>query len=125
MNDSHPADRVQELIARDPRYRPEAYDFVRQALDYAAHRRGVRGHLTGQELLEGLRALAIERFGPMARLVLEHWGMRCTEDVGEIVFNMVDVALLSKTDSDSRDDFREVYDFRVVFERDYPWHDRR
>jgi len=124
MKDPHLLEKVRRLIAKDPRYRPEAYDFVREALDYTGSCLGVRGHVTGEQLLEGVRALAIERYGPMAISVLEHWGVGCTEDVGEIVFNMIDAALLSKTESDSRGDFAGVYDFDTVFLRDYPWHKR-
>ena len=118
-------ERIRKIVARDPRYRPEAYDFVRGALDCAGKILGVRGHLTGGQLLEGVRWLAIESYGPMARTVLEHWGVRRTEDIGEIVFNMVDIGLLSRTEGDSREDFSGVFDFADVFERDYPWHGRR
>ncbi len=118
-------ERIREIVARDARYSPEAYDFVRSALDHAGRILGVRGHLTGGQLLEGVRSLAIEHYGPMARTVLEHWGVNCAEDIGEIVFNMVDIGLLSKTETDNREDFSGVFDFEDVFERDYPWHGRR
>ena len=115
-------ERIREIVAKDARYRPEAYDFVRSALDCAGKKFEIRGHLTGRQLLEGARELAIRRYGPMARTVLEHWGVRRTEDIGEIVFNMVDIGLLSKTDADRRDDFSSVYDFAEVFDEEYPWH---
>jgi uncharacterized repeat protein (TIGR04138 family) len=120
--DPNLADKVYELMANDDRYSLEAYDFVRDALEYAAGDLGIRGHLTGQQLLEGIRKLAIHLYGPMAGAVLEHWGVTRTEDIGEIVFNMVEVGLLSKTASDTREDFQDVYDFEDVFHRDYPWH---
>lgn len=122
--DPHSLEKVREVAMKDARYRPEAYDFVREALDHAARQLKIRGHLTGRQLLEGVRLLAIKRYGPMAKTTLEHWGVRRTEDIGEIVFNMVDAGLLGKTPSDSREDFRGVYDFDVVFEREYPWHER-
>ena len=124
MQDPELMEKVRELIARDSRYRPEAYDFVRQGLDFAARELGVQGHLTGGQLLQGIRMLAMKLYGPMARTVLEHWGVRRTEDFGEIVFNMVEVGLLTKTESDSREDFIDVYDFEEVFGRQYPWRER-
>jgi uncharacterized repeat protein (TIGR04138 family) len=117
-------EKVRELVGRDPRYRPEAYDFVRNSLDFSGAHFGIRGHLSGQQLLEGIRVFALKKYGPMARTVLGHWGIHRTEDFGEIVFNMVEVGLLSKTESDCRADFANGYDFEEVFERRYPWHDR-
>jgi uncharacterized repeat protein (TIGR04138 family) len=117
-------EKIRDLLKRDSRYRPEAYDFIRQALEFQGQRAQVRGHLSGRDLLEGFRDLAIQRYGPLARMVLEQWGIRRTEDVGEVVFNMVDVGLLSKTETDRREDFAGVYDFRDVFVDRYPWHAR-
>jgi uncharacterized repeat protein (TIGR04138 family) len=100
-----------EIInARDPRYDKEAYLFVREALDFTQRTTGrdTRGHarhVTGQELVEGIRGYALEQFGPMTITVLEQWGIRNCLDFGEIVFNMVDLGLLAKTDKDSRSDF--------------------
>jgi uncharacterized repeat protein (TIGR04138 family) len=107
------------IQAKDPRYRRDAYFFVREALDHtqkavAKSARRVR-HVTGQELLEGIREFALEQFGPMAKTLLEEWGVRCGEDFGEIVFNMVEVGWLAKTDKDSRADFRGGYDFDEAF----------
>jgi len=77
-------------------------------------------HISGRELAGGVRDLAIERFGPMARTVLEHWGIRRTEDVGEIVFALVECGILIKRDEDSMDDFVNVFDFDQAFEQDEP-----
>ena len=102
---------IELLLTRDPRYRREAYLFVREALDYTqktivqSGQEGLR-HVTGQELLAGIRSCAVEAFGPMALMVLEDWGVRRCEDFGEIVFNMIECGLLSKTDKDSREDFK-------------------
>ena len=104
------------IIARDPRYAAEAYQFVFEALEYTYGMIGERRHVTGGELLEGARRYAIEQYGLMARTVLEHWGIRRCEDIGEIVFNLVDHGLLSKTEADSRDDFKGGYDFREAFD---------
>jgi uncharacterized repeat protein (TIGR04138 family) len=115
---------VDLIVARDPRYRREAYLFVREGLDYTqkllvqSGQQGVR-HVTGQELLSGIRAYALEVFGPMAMLVLQEWGVTRCEDFGEMVFNMIDCGLLAKTDADRREDFQGGYDFFEAFRRPF------
>ncbi len=110
-----------ELIrAKDQRYSAEAYTFVREALDHTQRsmtrdNRGRIRHVTGQELLQGIRDYALRQFGPMAMMVLEEWGVRSCEDFGEIVFNMVEVGLLAKTKTDSRADFAGGYQFHDAF----------
>jgi uncharacterized repeat protein (TIGR04138 family) len=114
-----------ELIrAKDPRYTREAYQFVREALDYTQkgigrENRGRIRHISGQELLGGIRDLALAQFGPMAMTVLEEWGVRNCQDFGEIVFNMVDIGLLAKTEKDTRADFAGGYDFAEAFRRPF------
>jgi len=115
---------LEKIVARDPRYQRDAYLFVREALDYTHKLVGKTGkgaprHVTGQELLGGIRAFALELFGPMALMLLNDWGVRCGEDFGEIVFNMVDAGLLGKTAQDSRDDFRGGYDFFQAFRQPF------
>jgi uncharacterized repeat protein (TIGR04138 family) len=109
-----------KIRAKDPRYHPDAYLFVREALDYTQKTigkdpRGRIRHVTGQELLTGLREFALQQFGPMAKAVLEEWGVRCCQDFGEIVFNMVEVGWLAKTEKDSRTDFEGGYEFDEAF----------
>jgi uncharacterized repeat protein (TIGR04138 family) len=114
-----PDDLLRDLVARDPRYRPDAYRFVFEALDYtlkSQERSG--GHVSGRELLEGIRDFALDQFGGLAGLVFDQWGIHCTGDFGEIVFNLVEAGLMGKTESDSREDFRNVYEFRDVFRVD-------
>lgn len=107
---------VCSIIARDRRYTFDAYQFVLEALDYTYRMVKKRRHVAGRELLEGVRRHALERYGPMARTVLEHCGIRRCEDVGEVVFNLVDNGLLNKTEEDSRDDFKGGYDFKEAFD---------
>jgi uncharacterized repeat protein (TIGR04138 family) len=109
---------------KDSRYTREAYLFVREALDHTQKTIGkdARGrirHVTGQELLEGIRDFALAQFGPMAMMVLEAWGIRTCEDFGEIVFNMVEIGLLAKTERDTRADFGGGYDFYEAFRRPF------
>lgn len=108
--------KVEEIIEKDCRYKPDAYEFVMEALWFTQNKLKRKGHVRGKELLAGIRELAIDKYGPMVRTVFEHWGIRTTEDFGEIVFNMVENALLSKTEDDSREDFKNVYDFKEVFD---------
>jgi uncharacterized repeat protein (TIGR04138 family) len=108
--------KIAEILLRDERFSKEAYRFVQEGLEFTVQRRGRRGHVSGPELLEGIRDLARERFGLMARTVLNQWGIFETADIGEMVFNLVDAQIMSKQDSDTRTDFENVYDFEEVFD---------
>ena len=95
-------------------YGIEAFQFVLGALEYTQHRLPARRHVTGKELLDGIIAYGREQFGPMLLDVWEHWGIHSTEDFGVIVFKMVQEGILSKTDQDTMDDFKGVYDLKKV-----------
>jgi uncharacterized repeat protein (TIGR04138 family) len=110
---------VKDIAGNDPRYSVEAYIFVLEALNYTRRELRLRGHVTGVQLLEGIRKLALQRYGVMTKMVFEHWGVRNTLDFGNIVINMVNEKVLSKTPQDSIDDFRDVYDFEDVFVKKY------
>ena len=105
------------LITRDRRYHREAYTFVLAVLHDIVHRLERPRHISGQELLEGLRRYALDQYGPMARAVLNMWGIHTTEDIGEIVFSLVDARLLGKSATDSKDDFKTLYSFEEAFDR--------
>ena len=81
-------------------------------------------HVNGGELLDGIRDLALNRFGPMAKTVFQQWGVERTEDFGEIVFQLVEQGLLGKTEADKRSDFARGYDFDDTFVRDFDWLDK-
>ena len=115
---------VEMVLAKDPRYTREAYIFVREALDFTqkliskeAH--GQTRHVSPQELLDGIRQFALQQFGPMAVTVFEDWGVRDCRDFGEIVFSMVEIGLLAKTDKDSRAGFRNGYNFTDAFRKPF------
>ena len=113
-------EKVEMILLKDPRYARDAYAFVRESLDFtqktiSKENRGKVRHITGQELLDGIRQFALNQFGPMAITVLEDWGVRNSRDFGEIVFNMVEIELLAKTEKDNRDDFNHGYDFTDAF----------
>jgi uncharacterized repeat protein (TIGR04138 family) len=112
---------ITELAEREGRYSEKAYVFVLRALDQAVRKLPERRHLSGQELLDAIRALAMSLYGPTASLVLEHWGVRTTLDFGHIVFSLVEAGVLTKTDEDSLEDFKNVFDFEEEFVRKYPW----
>ena len=115
-----PKDPIANLVAADDRYHRDAYAFLKEALEYTQRtlKRPVgekARHITGQELLEGIREYALKEYGPMALTVLSEWGIHRSEDFGEIVFNMVEHGILSKTENDSRKDFQDGYDFEKAF----------
>jgi uncharacterized repeat protein (TIGR04138 family) len=110
--------KIREIMDRDPRYKVEAYEFVFRALDYTMEQLDRRNlpdeesrHISGRELLEGIRDYALQQFGYLARFVFDRWGVRTTDDFGEIVFNLVENELLKKRPEDAREDFHGVYDF--------------
>ena len=106
---------VEELCAKDNRYKPDAYEFLMQALHFTQSKLKRSGHVSAGELLEGVRDFAVEQYGPMAKTVLAHWGITKTEDFGHIVFHLIDQKILFKTETDSLDDFRDVFDFDTTF----------
>lgn len=111
--------KLTELLRRNKRYPREAYEFVSEALAHTVRLLDREGHVTGAELCEGVRDLALEQFGFMARRVLESWNIHSTNDLGRIVFAMIDAELLRKTETDSIDDFDNVYDFREAFDESF------
>jgi uncharacterized repeat protein (TIGR04138 family) len=117
--------RIEALAAADARYSLQAYHFVFDCLDFVLEReaaaQGTRvpadSHVSIPQLLDGLRAYALHEYGPMARLVLERWGLYRTEDFGEIVFALVEHELLNKQASDRLSDFRNGFNFREAFDK--------
>lgn len=110
---------LQNILTRDPRYAADAYIFVRSGLDYTVRRLEKPRHVSGRELLDGIREFALSEFGPMTQTVLNGWGIQRTEDVGEIVFNMVETGLLGKAEKDSRADFANGYSFDEAFRKPF------
>lgn len=135
----------QELLNQDPRYKPEAYQFIFESLDYAQSRLKLgkkqesepsemrlakeectpdddqepENHVTGQELCQASRLYALDMYGFMAKTVLNNWGIRSTSDLGELVYNMIRIGRMRKTAEDRREDFDDVYDFENAFDEDY------
>ncbi len=114
---------IVDLLQQDQRYHIEAYQFVRDALQYAQEimklsTTGVEGeqHVSGQQLCEAIRQFALEQFGFMAKTVLNSWGVYTTADFGEIVYNLIRIKHMKKSDADRREDFDDVYDFANAFE---------
>ena len=114
-------DRLKEVAARDGRYHVNAYRFVYESLDYTVKQLEKKRHITGRELLEGIKNLALEQFGALAVMVFDVWGVHKTADFGNMVFNLVEAEMMSRSEDDCREDFHDVYDFDTTFERDYPW----
>lgn len=112
---------MDRIRAREPRFHEHAYLFILAALEFCQTRLPERRHITGRELAIACRDLALERYGVMARLVLEHWGLQRSADIGDVVFTLVDLGMLLSQPNDTRDEFLDVFDFDQAFERDYPW----
>ena len=107
---------IAQVRARDPRYARDVYVFIFEALNFTQRRLGRQHHVTGQELLDGIRALAQQQFGYLAKTVFNEWGVYATADFGHVVFNLVDANLMGRQDSDALDDFADRYDFAAAFE---------
>jgi uncharacterized repeat protein (TIGR04138 family) len=126
---------LMEVVQRDPRYAYEAYEFLFHTLHHTQKMLGreppevaegeqpapldQRHHISGQELVHGVRDLALREFGLMARTVFQQWGIHSTDDFGEMVFNLVEAGLMSKTDEDTRADFHAVYDLDQALVKGY------
>jgi len=109
------------IRARDARYHERGYLFVLAALEFAQGRLPVRRHLSGVELAWACRDFGLQQFGLLAPSVLGYWGISTTEDLGRIVFALIDVGLLARQDSDRLEDFDAVYDFAEVFREGHRW----
>ncbi|MGE5688874.1 MAG: Minf_1886 family protein [Gemmatimonadota bacterium] len=122
MNELQFADDVMARIrARGGRYDERAYLFVLATVEFLQSRLAVRRHVSGAELAVACRDLALTQFGLLARQVLEHWGITRTEDLGRVVFTLVEVGLLVTQPGDREEDFAGVYDFQEAFSDSYAW----
>jgi uncharacterized repeat protein (TIGR04138 family) len=111
---------VSTAVSRDPRYAADAYAFLKDALDFTIRRQKKSrvkelGHVSGEELCQGVRDYAIQQFGPMVPTLFEAWGIRSTRDMGEMVFNLINAGAFSKSDADHVEDFENIYDFTDAF----------
>jgi uncharacterized repeat protein (TIGR04138 family) len=117
-------DVLAKIVEQNPRYHREAYIFLREALEFTqksiskANKNQVR-HITGQELLNGIREYGLAVFGPMTITVLEEWGIKSCEDFGNMVFLMIENNLLRKTDQDRPEDFKCGYNFDEAFRQPF------
>jgi uncharacterized repeat protein (TIGR04138 family) len=114
------AEALESLVAHDPRYQRDGYIFLRDALDFTTkQQKKIKGvsvrHVTGPELLDGVRQYALKEFGPMVMTVFDSWGIRSCEDIGHMVFNLIGAGVFGKTEQDSIQDFKNVYDFKEAF----------
>ncbi len=107
---------VERIRADDARFARDGYAFVMDSLDFSMRRAGERRHLSAEELVRGLCANAKQRFGLFAYTVLERWGLRTSSDVGDVVFQLISAGILSRQESDTREDFDGVVDFREALD---------
>jgi uncharacterized repeat protein (TIGR04138 family) len=123
MQDPDFAEIVGLICKEDPRFDRKAYDFIRLGLDHAVKelkkkdtaRAGRSRHVSGPELLDGLRVYALEQYGPLAKTVLNSWGVKRCTDFGDVVFNLIEYNVFSKTENDRREDFTDLYTFDDAF----------
>ncbi|MCU0796123.1 MAG: hypothetical protein MUF31_09330 [Akkermansiaceae bacterium] len=112
---------IESILRRDSRFDPQAYLFLKDALDFTLKRAaeansGRARHVTGSELVAGFRDLALQEFGPMASTLMQEWGLGETRHIGEMVFHLIDEQMFGKQDSDRIEDFENLFDFRRAFE---------
>ena len=112
---------MDRIRLQERRFDEQAYLFILASLEYCQANMPQRRHIAGAELAVACRDFALHRWGVMARVVLEHWGIRATADLGSIVFVLVELGFLLAQPSDDITDFENVYDFETAFEREYPW----
>ena len=118
------AEALDSIVASDSRYQRDAYVFLRDALDFTTkQQRKIKGttvrHVAGPELLDGVRQYALKEFGPMVITVFDSWGIHSCEDIGNMVFNLIGAGIFGKTEEDSIEDFKNVYDFQAAFEKPF------
>jgi uncharacterized repeat protein (TIGR04138 family) len=112
---------LKPILEKDKRYKLQAYSFVLAAIEIARNQTKKTKHVTGQELCQGFKVLAQSEFGIMAKTVLETWGVKTTDDIGNIVYNMIEAGMMGKTEEDKLEDFYNVYNFDKVFVTEYPF----
>ncbi|MFM7397536.1 MAG: Minf_1886 family protein [Verrucomicrobiota bacterium] len=119
---------IREVVAKDPRYAPQAYELVRAALDHSqktVHGEPRKGkskdnrHVTGQQLVEGFRQHVLENYGPVSYRLLRNWGLRRSIDVGNVVFNLIEAKLFGSSPEDSLSDFEDIIDFKEAFQKPF------
>lgn len=110
---------VEEIIIKDRRYKYDAYHFVMDALAYTQKAVKSERHVSSEQILKGMKNLLLEKYGPLAMTVLKYWGVASTEDFGNIVFNLVENKVLTKTEDDQIEHFQGAYDFEKVFNHGY------
>jgi len=120
-----------ELTQKDRRFSLEAYIFVQESLSYAHTSMSLGSseassageetdrHMTGQQLCGAIREYAREQYGYMAKAVLNNWGLQTTGDFGDIVYNLIEIGMMKKSENDRREDFDDVYDFETAFVEDF------
>lgn len=133
MQDLEFAEIVSLICKEDARFDKKAYEFVRQGLDHTVKelrkKEGAKAersrHVSGPELLQGMRIYALEQYGPLTKTVLNAWGIKRCRDIGDIVFNLIEYNVFSKTESDRPEDFADVYTFEDAFVKPYQPSKRR
>jgi len=117
-------EQLQQILEVDERYHPDAYEFVHEAIAYTGKKLKTQQnannrHISGQQLLGGIRELALQKFGPLTLELLHFWGVHTTDDFGNIVFNLVRYEMLGVSEQDSPTDFHNIYSFDAAFNKPF------
>ncbi len=111
--------KIEKIFTKYEHYKLEAYHFLLAALHHTVAKLPKPRHVTGPELLDGIREYALEQYGPLTRTVLNYWGIRKTVDFGHIVFALVEAGILRKQPEDKIEDFENIFDFEQAFDKSY------
>jgi len=120
MQQVHFEQAVDAILEREKRFDAGAFFFLKEALDFTVKRvmdenAGQPRHVSGPELLEGFRDHAVQQFGPMAATLMREWGLTCCADVGDMVFQLIEEGVFGRQDTDTKEDFHDVFDFDEAF----------
>ena len=113
-------DKLEKIAKKDGRYSPQAFKFVYAGLGHTVKKKANEpNHVSGETLCKELQKLAIERWGRLAMLVLNTWGVKTTQDFGEIVYLMIENKWMSAQPKDSIEDFNDIYNFETAFKKQF------
>ncbi len=119
-------DRLDEILEKDPRYAPEAYEFLFDALAFTQRKLSKKSgeaanvrHVSARDLAAGAKELALQEFGLMASAVFRLWGIERTDDLGELIFNLIAAGEMSQSEEDRREDFNGLFDLHAALKKEF------
>lgn len=107
-------------------YAEEAYSFVRESMETAKEQCGKTGentHVSAKELYMGTCKHALESFGPLAPEVLAYWGVSSADDIGAIVYNLIEAGVFGRSKGDTREQFHDLPPLQEILDEPYSPYD--